>query len=190
MREVIGRSNIQPILTGARQNIETAVQELMQKMLDDYRRRHPDHPGAVAEGRSARAGHRRLPRRAGRPRRPGARAERGPDLRQPRGAGSARPGRADPAGRRSLSRADRGRGHEARLAASSRSTTNTRRRRTSPAQRMYLETMERLLGGTDKIIIDSGGVRQRRRAVPAAERADAAAAAGYDQPQTQPGGNR
>jgi len=36
MREVIGRSNIQPILTGARQTIETAVQELMQKTLDDY----------------------------------------------------------------------------------------------------------------------------------------------------------
>ncbi len=37
MREVIGRSNIQPILTGARQTIETAVQELMQKTLDEYR---------------------------------------------------------------------------------------------------------------------------------------------------------
>ena len=36
MREVIGRSEIQPILTGARQSIETAVQELMQKVLNDY----------------------------------------------------------------------------------------------------------------------------------------------------------
>jgi len=36
MREVIGRSNIQPILTGARQTIEAAVQDLMQKTLDDY----------------------------------------------------------------------------------------------------------------------------------------------------------
>jgi modulator of FtsH protease HflK len=36
MREVIGRSNIGPILTGARQTIETAVQVLMQKTLDDY----------------------------------------------------------------------------------------------------------------------------------------------------------
>jgi membrane protease subunit HflK len=36
MREVIGRSNIQGILTGARQTIETAVQGLMQKTLDDY----------------------------------------------------------------------------------------------------------------------------------------------------------
>jgi membrane protease subunit HflK len=36
MREVIGRSTIQPILTGARQNIEQAVHELMQKTLDSY----------------------------------------------------------------------------------------------------------------------------------------------------------
>lgn len=37
MREVIGRNQIQPILTGARQAIETAVQELIQKTLDEYR---------------------------------------------------------------------------------------------------------------------------------------------------------
>ena len=37
MREVVGRSEIQPILTGARQNIEAAVHELMQKTLDQYR---------------------------------------------------------------------------------------------------------------------------------------------------------
>ena len=36
MREVIGRSEIQPILTGARQGIEVAVQDLMQKTLDHY----------------------------------------------------------------------------------------------------------------------------------------------------------
>jgi membrane protease subunit HflK len=36
MREVVGRSEIQPILTGARQNIETAVHDLMQRVLDNY----------------------------------------------------------------------------------------------------------------------------------------------------------
>jgi membrane protease subunit HflK len=36
MRQVIGHSNIQSILTGARQTIETAVQQSMQKTLDDY----------------------------------------------------------------------------------------------------------------------------------------------------------
>jgi membrane protease subunit HflK len=36
MREVVGRSNIQPILTQARQITETAVQQLMQTTLDAY----------------------------------------------------------------------------------------------------------------------------------------------------------
>src|SRR5437870_8484397 len=36
MREIIGHSTLQPILTGARQNIESAVHELMQKVLDNY----------------------------------------------------------------------------------------------------------------------------------------------------------
>jgi membrane protease subunit HflK len=36
MREVIGRSNIQPILTGARTTTEQGVQELMQATLDHY----------------------------------------------------------------------------------------------------------------------------------------------------------
>ena len=36
MREVIGRSDIQPILTGARTATETAVQELMQKKFHEY----------------------------------------------------------------------------------------------------------------------------------------------------------
>jgi membrane protease subunit HflK len=36
MREVIGRSNIQPILTGARNTTEQSVQQLMQKTLDGY----------------------------------------------------------------------------------------------------------------------------------------------------------
>src|ERR1700681_4124318 len=36
MREVIGHSEIQPILTGARATIETGVQELMQRTLDHY----------------------------------------------------------------------------------------------------------------------------------------------------------
>lgn len=36
MRDVIGRSNIQPILTGARTTTEAAVLELMQRVLDNY----------------------------------------------------------------------------------------------------------------------------------------------------------
>jgi membrane protease subunit HflK len=36
MREIIGRSLIAPILTGAKQSVETAVHDLMQKTLDNY----------------------------------------------------------------------------------------------------------------------------------------------------------
>jgi modulator of FtsH protease HflK len=36
MREVVGRTNIQPILTGARDATQQAVQELMQRTLDNY----------------------------------------------------------------------------------------------------------------------------------------------------------
>jgi membrane protease subunit HflK len=54
MREVVGRSDIQPILTGARQSIETSVHELMQKVLDTYQAGVQVHAGADAEGRSAR----------------------------------------------------------------------------------------------------------------------------------------
>jgi membrane protease subunit HflK len=36
MREAVGRSEIQPILTSAKQTIETSVTELMQKTLDSY----------------------------------------------------------------------------------------------------------------------------------------------------------
>src|SRR5438093_1508457 len=37
MREIVGQSNIQPILTEARQKTEQAVQKLMQDILDYYR---------------------------------------------------------------------------------------------------------------------------------------------------------
>jgi membrane protease subunit HflK len=36
MREVVGQSDIQPLLTGARQRTEQAVQKLMQNVLDQY----------------------------------------------------------------------------------------------------------------------------------------------------------
>ena len=36
MREIVGKSNIQPILTGARTTTEASVQDLMQRTLDSY----------------------------------------------------------------------------------------------------------------------------------------------------------
>ena len=58
MREVVGSTDSEKITTVARQSIETDVQALMQKVLEQLSGRHPDHAGAVAEGRSADAGHR------------------------------------------------------------------------------------------------------------------------------------
>ncbi len=63
MREVIGRSQIQPILTGARQTIEGGVQDLMQRTLDHYgagvqRRR----PMPIASSRRRAGAWRRSPR--------------------------------------------------------------------------------------------------------------------------------
>ena len=80
------------------------------------RRRHPDPTGAVAEGRSAAAGDRRLPRRAGRAHRPGPLGQRGADLRQPRDPASARQCRQDRAGGGSLSPADGGGGDRSDVA--------------------------------------------------------------------------
>ena len=117
MREVIGRSNIQPILTGARTTTEAGVQDLMQKTLDSYGSGILVAAGADAEGRSAGAGDRRVPRRTGGARRSRAVAERSADLCQPRRSRRARSRRADPPGRRRLPGAGdrRGQGPERAL---------------------------------------------------------------------------
>ena len=94
------------------------------------RRRHPGTAGAVAEGRSAGPGHRRLPRRAGGALGSRAPAKRGADLRQSRGAGSqaAAPPRSSRTPKPIASRpSPRPR---ARPRASCKSTSNTRRRPT------------------------------------------------------------
>ena len=156
MREVVGRSEIQPILTGARQNIETGVQELMQKVLDSYQAGRIGHAGADAEGRSAGAGHRLVPRRSGGARRPGARAERSPDLCQPRRAGSARPRGADP----QSAEAYREQTVAEAKGQASRFTQVYEQYKKAPdvtRERLYLETMERIFSGTDKIILDTQG---------------------------------
>ena len=177
MREVVGRSNIQPILTGARQNIETAVQELMQKTLDNYGAGVQITPGAVAEGRSAGAGDRRVPRRAGGARRPRARAERGADLRQPRGAGGARPRRADhcrppkPIASRPSPRPP------ARRRASSRSTTSTEGARGDPPAHVSRDHGARARRHRQDHPRFRRRSRQRRGALPAAQRAARAGAA-------------
>src|SRR5258707_1005666 len=156
MREVIGRSTLQPILTGARQNIETGVHELMQKVLDDYgagvqitqvQLQKVDPPSQVIDAfrdvQAARADGERaqneaqsyankvVPEARGRAAQitQGAEAYREQTVAEAKGATS-----------RFLQVYD-----------------EYKKAPEVTRQRMYLETMERLFGGTDKIILDQGG---------------------------------
>src|SRR5258708_39400649 len=156
MRDVIGCSTLQPILTGARQNIETGVHELMQKVLDDYgagvqitqvQLQKVDPPSQVIDAfrdvQAARADGERaqneaqsyankvVPEARGRAARitQGAEAYREQTVAEAKGATS-----------RFLQVYD-----------------EYKKAPEVTRQRMYLETMERLFGGTDKIILDQGG---------------------------------
>jgi membrane protease subunit HflK len=155
MREVIGRSNIQPILTGARQNIENAVQELMQKTLDEYQSgilitqvqlQKVDPPAQVIDSfrdvQAARADLERLQNEA--------------QTYANRVVPEAR-GRAA----QILQNAEAYREQAVAEATGQTARFNQIYQEYAKApqvtrQRLYLETMERLLGGTDKIILDSG----------------------------------
>ncbi|HEY6995038.1 MAG TPA: FtsH protease activity modulator HflK [Xanthobacteraceae bacterium] len=155
MREIIGRSTLQPILTGARQNIETSVHELIQTILDKYgagvqitqvQLQKVDPPSQVIDAfrdvQAARADAERaqneaqsyankvVPEARGRAAQilQGAEAYREQTVAEAKGATS-----------RFLQVYD-----------------EYKKAPDVTRQRMYLETMERLFGGTDKIIMDSG----------------------------------
>jgi membrane protease subunit HflK len=165
MREVVGRSNIQPILTGARQNIESAVQELMQKTLDEYgagiviqqvQLQKVDPPTQVIDSfRDVQA----------------ARA----DLERAQNEAQTYANRVVPEARgkvaQILQNAEAYREQTVAEATGQTSRYNQiyeeyRKAPDVTRQRMYLETMERLLGGTDKIILDAGGPNQGTGVVP------------------------
>ncbi len=118
MREVIGRGEIAPILTGSRAATEQAVHDLMQKTLNDYgagvlvqqvQMQKVDLPAQVIDSfrdvQAAQADQQRL-------------QNEGADLRQPCRAGGARPRRANPPGRRRLQAADGSRGERSDVALS------------------------------------------------------------------------
>ncbi len=155
MREVVGRSNIQPILTGARQNIENAVQELMQKTLDEYQSgilitqvqlQKVDPPAQVIDAfRDVQA----------------ARA----DLERAQNEAQTYANRVVPEARgraaQILQNAEAYREQTVAEATGQTSRFNQVFQEYAKApqvtrQRMYLETMERLFSGTDKIILDPG----------------------------------
>jgi len=184
MREVIGRSTIQPILTGARQNIEQAVHDLMQKTLDSYQSgvqitqvqlQKVDPPAQVIDSfrdvQAARSDAERLQNEA--------QTYANRVIPEARGRAAQITQSAEAYREQTVAEA---KGQTARFLQVydeyKKAPDVTRRR-------MYLETMERVFNGTDKIIIDpknSGVVPylplnelNARRTAPA---------------QTQPGGNR
>jgi modulator of FtsH protease HflK len=155
MREVIGRSNIQPILTGARQNIETAVQELMQKTLDEYgsgiqinqvQLQKVDPPSQVIDAfRDVQA----------------ARA----DLERAQNEAQTYANRIVPEARGRVAQITQAaEAYREQTVAEARGQTarfvqvldQYLKAPDITRQRMYLETMERLFEGTDKIILDTG----------------------------------
>jgi len=155
MRQVIGRSNIQAILTGARQTIETGVQELMQQTLDGYgagvtvqqvQLQKVDPPTQVIDAfRDVQA----------------ARS----DLERAQNEAQTYANKVVPEARardrRIIQDAEAYRAQTVAEAKgqASRFTQVYDQYKKAPdvtRQRIYLETMERVFGGTDKTIIDTG----------------------------------
>ncbi len=179
MREVIGRRNIQADPDHGPRPHRGRGAAGDAGHAQPLRRRRRDPPCAVAEGRSAAAGHRRVPRRPGGAAGPGPRPQRGGDLRRARSCPrrEARPP-ASSRKRKPIANASSPR-RTARRAASRRSTRNTARLPTSPASACTLETMERVLGGIRQDHPRPERLeRAGRRALPAARRAATPSRAG------------
>ncbi|MFL6798233.1 MAG: FtsH protease activity modulator HflK [Xanthobacteraceae bacterium] len=155
MREIVGRSNIQPILTGARQNIETGVHDLMQTVLDKYgsgiqitqvQLQKVDPPSQVIDSfRDVQA----------------ARA----DLERSQNEAQTYANRVIPEARGKVAQiTQNAEAYREQTVAEAKGTTSRflqvydeyKKAPDVTRQRMYLETMERLFGGTDKIIVDQG----------------------------------
>ena len=154
MREVVGRSEIQPILTGARQTVETAVQDLMQKTLDHYgagifvqqvQLQKVDPPAQVIDAfRDVQA----------------ARA----DLERAQNEAQTYANRVVPEARGNVARITQAaEAYKSQTVAEATGQTSRfvkiyeeyKKAPEVTRERMYLETMERVLGGSNKIIIDS-----------------------------------
>lgn len=155
MREVIGKREIQPILTGARLEIERAVQELMQKTLNDYgagiivqqvQMMKVDPPTEVIDAfrdvQAARADQERAQNEA--------QTYANKVIPEARGEASKITQRAEAERERMIAEA---RGEASRFNAVldeyNKAPEVTR-------QRLYLESIERIYGGMDKIILDQG----------------------------------
>ena len=155
MREVIGRSTIQPILTGARQSIETAVQELMQQTLNKYgsgiqitqvQLQKVDPPSQVIDSfRDVQAARANLEQSQNE-------AQTYANKVVPDARGRAEQVKQNAEAYREQTVAE-AKGATARFL---KVYDEYKKAPDVTRQRMYLETMERLFGGTDKVIMDSG----------------------------------
>jgi len=156
MRDIVGQSNIQPLLTGARGQTERAVQELMQTVLDSYgagvsidqvQLQKVDPPAQVIDAfrdvQAARADQGRLQNEA-----------------------ISYASRIVPEARGDAERILQGaRAYKEQTVAEATGQTarflkiyeEYKKAPEVTRKRMYLETMERVLGGTDKIILDTKG---------------------------------
>ena len=155
MREVIGRSEIQPILTGARNTTESAVHQLMQKTLDSYgagiqiqqvQMQKVDPPQQVIDSfrdvQAARADLERLQNEAQTYANrvlPDARGRAAQVLQQAQGYKEQAVAEARGQAARFLSVYD-----------------EYKKAPEVTRQRIYLETMEHVLGPADKVILDQG----------------------------------
>src|SRR3954466_7561174 len=159
MREVIGRSEIQPILTGARQTIETGVHDLMQRVLDTYQAgvqvtqvqmQKVDPPAQVIDSfRDVQAARADLERAQNE-------AQTYANRVVPEARGRAAQVTQSAEAYREQTVAD-ARGRAARF---TKVLDEYKKAPDVTRQRLYLETMERVFGGIDKVIIDQSNTGQ------------------------------
>src|SRR5215467_13892904 len=155
MREVVGRTSIQPILTGARAGIEVEVQELTQKILDNYgagvvitqvQMAKADPPSSVIDSQRdvqvARADAEKAQNEA----------QRYANSIVPEARGKAAKIQQDSEAYREQTVAE-AKGQAARFL---KVYEEYKKAPDVTRQRIYLETMEHLLGSNQTIIVDSG----------------------------------
>jgi len=159
MREVVGRSEISNILTGARQATETAVHDLMQRVLDNYQSgiqitqvqmQKVDPPAQVIDSfRDVQAARADLERAQNE-------AQTYANRVVPEARGRAAQVTQSAEAYREQTVAD-ARGRAARF---TKVLDEYKKAPDVTRQRLYLETMERVFGGIDKVIIDQSATGQ------------------------------
>ena len=186
MRDVIGRNEIQPILTGARTTTESAVQEMMQKILDGYgagvlvqqvQLQKVDPPQQVIDAfRDVQA----------------ARA----DLERLQNEAQTYANRVIPDARgRAAQIIQNAEGYKEQAVAEAKGQSarflkvyeEYRKAPDVTRQRIYLETMERVLGNAEKLVMDPGAGQGVVPYLPLNELSPRRSAPAANQPQ---GGNR